>query len=232
MSLQDLQELKNKAFESMKDDLLCPDSDNPILYTIQFYRLLGRHNLFGPCCYDKLFKAIMSLRERPGLYNRRPGYNKKKDQHDNYTAIACSVMFCEEFQLFAEEIDNYGRKHFYSYNNVPPYRFKFSCWRQGFDVFLFRVCADRYPGIINYFWFMGKIFFEFMGRGKDKNHTTSHMLSWLRFEAIGHKWYVKPIHSYWKKKMLKKYSINYIDDIISIYHKGNEFFEGLLKNDN
>ena len=227
-----MKDLKARVLVTMdKHGLYKAGTDNPILYTVQFYCLCKRAGLFDEEDLNRLHRAINSLQVIPGLYNRRPGLNTKKDQHDNYCAIASTVMFGKEFEYYSRSIDDYGAMNHYSYDNRNPLSFSFDCWRQGYSVFFYRACAGRYTGLFNYLWFIGKIWSEFHFRGKEKSYTSSHLLSWLRFEAIGHKWYVKPIYRYWKRKIRRKYRKG-LAEAIGIYHGNTSILYEMAINDN
>jgi hypothetical protein len=214
-------------------------SDNPILFTIQVYALFKELGILNLADKLRLYAAIELIRRRKsggiggqdpvkGLYNRRPGADDRKDQWDNYEAISSSVMFGEEFKLYSEEIDDYGKKFWWpSYDNRSPYRFSihsfwkpfpnfsyFECCRQGWHSFTYKAYASRYFGIFNFLWFAGKVLVE----NNDPQETSGKLISWLRYKAIGYKWYIKPFSWWFKKRMKKMYGKNWMIELIRIYH--------------
>lgn len=218
-------ELKQQVIDSMSEHgLYRAGSDNPILFTVEFYALCERLKIFNLEDAKRLKNSIDALQERPGLFNRRPGLNTKMEDHDNYVAIEASAYLTGLTWGIVIDIERYGQKNFYCYDNTRPNKWSLDGQRQGFDIFLYKVNAGS--GVfhwlgINYLWFAGKIFFEFQGPGKEKDHTTSHMLSWLRFLTVGSSFWIKPIQCYWKKKMLDKYGEKWLYEIYKIYHGEN-----------
>lgn len=248
-------DLKEKIISEMRDGLCQPNSDNPILFTMEFYALLHELGMFDEKDKQRLHDAIKAVAMRdkegkiiPGLYTRRAGTDDdwvRKDQHDNYTAICSSRIFGKEFIKYAKEIVEYGRKTFYSYDNRAPFRFSvhsfkslllgffkapskenlisvgqtFECWRQGWNVFFYKSCADMFHfyNLHNYVWFMGKIWTEYKFKYSKPEHTSSRLLSWLRMKAIGDKWYMKLVSGYWQRKLDGMYK-NGITDVFEIYH--------------
>lgn len=235
------------------------NTDNTILFTTHFYSLLHDIGIFDMDDFSRLNYAILWLQRDftdsdgdkhyvLGLYNRKPFLNNRKDQHDNYCAIACSGVLVPEGHksrtLFAKHIDSYGKITkkctlglLPSYDNRAPYKFSinpfwkpllsgkireafnyFECVRQGFDVFMYKVCADRWPfGLtgINYLWFVGKTLM--LG---PKKETSGKLLDYLRFKALKHKWYIKPWYLLWNKRINKMYE-NGIADCFKMYHGAN-----------
>ena len=184
-------------------------SDNPILFTIQFYSLCKLLGGFDEKDRARLHQAINALAMRdkegrviPGLYTRRGGTDDdwvRKDQHDNYDALASSSMFGDDFKRYAKEILEYGRKNFWSYDNRKPYKFSFECLRQGWNMFHFAACCDKITPLqaLNYVWYWGATYSEFAWEGG----SSGKMLSFIRFGATKDLWYIKPMYNYWKNKV-------------------------------
>lgn len=257
LSREELLELKKKVVESMEEHngLIKHRSDNPVLFTVELYTVLKENYMLDEEDLERLHKAInaVAMRDKDtgkiikGLYTRRAGTEDdyvRKDQHDNYVGIACTSMFGKEFEKYAEAIDDFGFKHLY-HNNRKPKRnniFTKGFWetiRQGFDIALYRMCCDRWPGIFNILWFYSKIMFEIWDFKKvqlwplkidrvSRGYTSSRILSWLRFKAIGHKWYINPIMKYWYKNLYKIYPKG-IQEVFEIYHNGSSNSSTLLK---
>jgi len=213
--------LKEKVISKMGMYGLCePGSDNPILFTAEFYHICKKLKMFDKDDSDRLDKALLFLTESPGLFNRRPKLNTRKEDHDNYVGIVSCSVLSKYARKCLENILWYGEHNFYSYDNTRVNTYSFDCQRQGFDIFLYKVAAGHSPWHwfgINYLWFIGKIFFEFKFKGKEFEHTSSHLLSWLRFLTIGDNKWVKPIKNYWIKKMKKKYGEKWLLTIFRIY---------------
>ena len=117
-------ELKQEVIKTMVWGLYQADSDNAIIFTMQFYTFCKMLNILSFEDVSKLAVTVEALQEKSGLYNRRPGLNTRKEQHDNYVALILAGEFIPQSQI-AQEIEKYGQKHFYCYNNIPPYNFKF-----------------------------------------------------------------------------------------------------------
>jgi hypothetical protein len=244
MNDKKIKELKNIWLSHLdKNGLYISKSDNPILFTIQCYVLLKKMGLFDEEDKNRLQNSLFAIARKIydrvifGLYNRRPGADERKDQHDNYTAIACTSYFGKEFQRYADEIDKYGKQFLWpSYDNRVPFKFSinpfwkpflkgqfrealnyFECVRQGFDIFIYRCCANKYCwGICGqwYLWWIGSVLILLC---KGKGNESSHLLEWITFAAIGHKWYIKPFYCLWKRKINKLYERGLLDIIKKYY---------------
>ena len=239
MNIEKAKKIKAKMISELYNGLYYQYySDNTILFTMEMYALFHELGIFDEVDADRLHKAIRNLGRRrsggfgediiPGLYNRNPGRDDRKDQWDNYAAISFSVMFGKEFQRYPQEILQYGKKFWwYSYDNRAPMKFSvhklfdplpnlkyFECVRQGWHVFTYQVSADCVPNPLFYLWYVGKVSFE----NNDPNKTTGKLISWLRYKAIGHKWYMRPFRWMFNRKIKKLYGDKGITEAFRIYH--------------
>ncbi len=131
-------EIKQAVISQMNSDgLYMYDSDNAILFTLEFYLLCQAHGILDESDPPRLRKALNALRRLddnaqpiPGLYNKRDGSTAQINSHDNYVAIVCSILLGDEFIDVPTEVDNYGRAHFYFYNNVNPGQFNITAFMQ------------------------------------------------------------------------------------------------------
>lgn len=222
-------------------------TDNTILFTIEFYAVLHDIGILTMEDLNRFREALYWIRRRksgglgedivPGLYNRNPGRDMRKDQHDNYCAIASSRMFGKCWSLYAQEIDDYGKQFngfLYSFDNRVPYKFSinpfwaplwkrdwagvakyFECARMGWNVFIYKVCAGRWPfgfTALNYVWWIGSVLVK-----KPYDECSGKMLNYIRFKAMNHKWYVRIWHKFWLKNIESQYT-NGIADVFNIYH--------------
>ena len=239
MNIEKAKEIKKQILSEFKNGLYYQfESDNTILFTVEVYALFHELGIFDQTDALNLKNAIFWLYRRKsggqgadivkGLFNRNPGRDDRKDQWDNYEAIAATVMFGSKFKHYSEEIDDYGKKFYIpSYDNRSPNRFSahsffkpfpnwlyFECCRQGWHTFTYRAYADRYVGVFNFLWFAGKVFVE----NNDPNETTGKLISWLRYKAVGHKRYVKPFKWLFDRKIKKLYGDQGIVEAFKIYH--------------
>lgn len=241
MDIERAKEIKAKMISELHDGLYFRyDTDNTILFTIEMYALFHELGIFDKDDAKRLHKAIRMVGRRasgglgsdiiPGLYNRNPGRDDRKDQWDNYEAISCSTQFGEDFKQYSEEILKYGQIFWwYSYDNRAPGKFSvnsfwksfpnwnyFECCRQGWNVFTYQVNAGNAPNPLYYLWFVGKILIE----NDDPADTSGKLITWLRFRAIGHKWYLKPLKWLFNRKIKKIYK-NGIAGAFKVYHGEN-----------
>lgn len=207
----------------MGEGLYRAGEDNPILFTTEFYNLCVKHKMFDYFDGMRLQNALQSLERKDdkgntieGLYNRRPGLNNRTESHDNYVAI----VFCSKLlnkPEIAARIDDYGRKNFYSYNNVNPFKFSFMRIRQPYDIMYYRIAAQRCLGLLGFIGLI-HLYLSVLLDLIYINHeeTSGKLLSWLRFDLMKSKWYIKPALYLWNWKIDKSYSEG-IADVFGIY---------------
>ena len=238
MDIEKAKQIKAKMISELHDGLYYRfGSDNTILFTIEMYALFQELGIFDNDDAERLHKAIRKLGRRasggtssdiiPGLYNRKPGQDDRKEQWDNYEAISTSAVFGDDFRKYSEEILRYGRKFlWYSYDNRSPNKFSvhsfwkpffnwryFECCRQGWNVFTYQVNAKETPNPFYYLWFVGKILLE----NDNPQDTSGKLITWLRFRAIGNKWYIKPLKWMFDRKIKRIYKDG-IAGAFKVYH--------------
>ena len=196
------------------------ESDNAILFTVQFYLLCYLHGDFQELDQENLIDCLYSLQRIKdgriirGLFNRKPLENTRTQHHDDYVAIALAPLF--GIDDFAKDIVRYGNKNFHCYNNVNPGKFSILRMRQPFDIMFYRIMAKEPIGIIGavgYIQYFFKILFYLF---QDKSKTSSKLLDWLRLNGMK-KWYILPLTKLFNAVLLSKYKAG-IYDLIKIYH--------------
>lgn len=243
MNIQKAKQLKEQILKEFEWNGLYYrfGTDNTILFTIEVYALFHELGIFDEIDAQRLHDAISYLWRREsgglgndiveGLLNRNPGRDDRKEQWDNYEAVSCSVMFGDEFKKYSKQILKYGERFWWwSYDNRVPYKFSkhsfwspfpnwnyFECCRQGWNIFTYKACANYFPGIINSLWYFGKVLLE----NEDPKATSGKLISWLRYKAIGNKWYIKPFKKIFEKKLKKLYGDRGIIECFRIYHGEN-----------
>jgi len=225
-----LLEIKQQIIAQMDSNgLYLWDTDNAILFTVEFYLLCKAQGILDADDAPRLRKALDSLRTKdangnviPGLYNKRINSNDQINSHDNYVATVCSVVLGSEFVDVPSAVDDYGRAHFYFYNNVNPGQFNVTAFMQPSEWALYRICAGRSPGVIPVIWFYGMVFINYFGQNANPQVTSEKLLDWIGFQAVGGKWYMQWIQNYRLAKMKQEYP-NGIQDTFKSY-----FGTGLL----
>ena len=221
------QEIKDKIIFELDIYNCIGGSDNPFLFTFEANLLFYLSEIFTDEDKERLHNAIIHFQtKQKGLFNRIPYNDQRTEHHDNYVAYAAMALF--GFKEYAERIDDYGKKHWYCYNNVPPNQFSISRLRQPFDIFYYRVAANRslkILGLIGYIHFIGALLMNFV---QSKDNTSGKLLDWIRLEVMKHKWYVKPCVWLFNAMLKSKYE-NGMEDVIKVYHFNNVEFQTLAK---
>lgn len=225
MTLQERIKIKNEIVLSMDiNGLLFAKSENSILFTVQFYILCKYWGIYYDKDRRRLAKAVLSLARRDddgeiicGLFNRRPNWDSRKEQHDNYIGHAVASYLGVDFA--AIWICEYGWKHGYVFNNVVPGRIwdlRFA--RFPFDILIYKICAEEWISLIGLFGaihFYGKIWFTESKKVPDD--TSSKLVSYVRMHGIKHKWYMKPLVKKYNKYITEMY-VNGVEDLFKYYH--------------
>ena len=219
-------------------------SDNPILFTVEMYMLMREQSMYDENDRDRLAKAIDSLiRDEngirySGLYNRRPGADDRKQQHDDYVAIAAaSALWLREpsrdILAYANDMKAHTPWYLryipyakYCYDNTKPYNWDYRFLRQPFDVAVYKEGAQATPDILGCIHFYFKLIFQELRQEPDE--TSSRLLSWLRIEATKHRWYMKPAKWLFNYMLKSKYE-NGIEDLMKIYHGNDSYHHRMAK---
>lgn len=158
-------------------------NDNGILWAAEFYYLLDEYKLLDQIDFDRVYKTIVSLQHEntKGLYDRNPGRGKTLEAHDNLGAIsALSVLFDLGF---ARDICDYGDTRGYFFDNTSPDQPKLKSWKQGPEVFFYKLCAYKTPHPVEFAWFVAATIHTCIFHMHD-GATSDGLLTWLKFKAL------------------------------------------------
>lgn len=180
------------------------DNDNGILFLAIGMMLLYKLNSL-PNVKNLVNDSINLLEVEKGLYNRRKN-DDDMDSHDNSVGIyTLSILFNLNYIY---DILNYGKKHWYNYNNRFPGKFEWRCQRQGGDIAFYRICTGDQPGLYFTIWMIVGLWLSAF-----QKKPSTICLGWLRFETL--------------KIALKTQKYSYITKFLVGF--GEKIFNNILK---
>jgi len=161
-----------------------------------------RASVYDSVVLGRFKRAIELLEREPGLLNRQPRYIVDQDSHDNYIA-AISIANIVGSNL-AHRIYDYGKKHWFNYNNVNPGKFTFRSWlgrKLEFRAHL-KMAIGKEPNIIEKLYWCIVIFIAAGSKFDDRDEW---VLSWfLIFTARYQHGIMGIVRRYWIKKFKHK----------------------------
>ena len=94
--------------------------------------------------------AMNTIEIEPGLYTRYPG-STLLEQHDNYVGVALlSVLNNDRARMGA--VCDRGRAMLWNYNDLEPSSWRIQSQRQGGDIALYQIAAERVPNLLLVVW--------------------------------------------------------------------------------
>lgn len=95
---------------------------NCLLYTGTYYALKGKWDIIIPQDTIQYQKTLNIVEIEPGLLKR--AYKDEHESHDDYVGMLAASYFTELKQgttdTFSKRVYNYGKTHWYSWNNLEP----------------------------------------------------------------------------------------------------------------
>lgn len=186
-------------------------NDNGILFVVEFYFLLDCLGLLEESDHERFYSTVSQLAVRrnnkicSGLFNRNPERNDRTESHDNYIAIcAGSALF--NCYLIPKMIVDYGKAHFYIYDNVNPGKLtNLTRLRTGSAIAFYKACGKLSWDILTTTWLHAEFLYDSYKMSLD--NCSSLLLSWIELKAlekVGYKSFLfKIIKKKWMKKFLK-----------------------------
>lgn len=184
-------------------------NDNGILFSVIILTLLRKMKLSNTSLRDMLYANIVIgenlLRKGPvGLYCRRPNQDSVLEAQDNYAALAAIGP------QVAKRICSWGEKHFWNFNNMPPYAWKLEAQRQPGEIAYYQICAEEEPGMFSFSYMCAGLLVNAYDKKASPSDT---QLAWLRIETIDRvgifgflkREMFKKVKSIWFKKMEEKF---------------------------
>ena len=219
---------KGNCYHTQRNPEHNSTSGNHALINATHYTIVKK--LGGKLTDDDIVEAnnyIRDCKEREGIFNRAPD-KFDMQAHDDYVGICCTS---KQLQLpYAEEIYNYGTKHWWYFDNTEETpKFEFRNWfgRFVWTVFTFKACARARANLFLQLAF--GLFLYTQSFNKDLTDTSGRILAWVQKEAVKGKyklvdWFIEK----WEADVKAKYP-NGVGDIMSIYHAPDHPFALILK---
>lgn len=219
------QELQNGYLDSnglVTPSKNSPPSDNGLLYTgqaIMIMDMLGETDGI-----PQLMDAMRACQIEPGLFNRHPWPRFKSGQEgpDDYVAIAAVDMH------WAQCLLEYGRKHWYSYNNEIPGKWTFKSFLGRFLSLIChsKLCAGEKP---NLFLRIAHFVGTYLTTREEAGATSNRLLAQLMIYKLDDHWMSRLEKRLWSANLVKVYGENSINKAVCIYFPSPHPFRGVWK---
>jgi len=163
---------------------------------------------------EEFYKLIGQITIVPGLYKRAPGWDTQ-DSIDNYIGIAAGGYF--SWTEHAEDILNFGKAHWYVFNNEQLGKFR---WKAYFGRFVgvwahIQLCAGIKP---NLFRRIAQAVGLYITTFKKPEETSDRLLGDVMVNCLDNHWVSEIIRWFWKRHLHKKYGERGINRAVQIYY--------------
>lgn len=157
--------------------------DNPTYFRAIWELVIRRAGFKRDGIEIKVSDYLHSLRSTQlGLFHRNPGRVERHNSFDEYSGIAMlAILF--KLPQFADEICQRGEATGYIFNNVDPKDADARYWRQGIDVFQYKMASSRYcPTPYEFAWFILGTLWGLIRT--PRTETSDVILVWSRVETL------------------------------------------------
>jgi hypothetical protein len=179
------------------------------MYTAEYLITLFKRKEWAVSDILRWHKVLEACYSEVGLFARAPGGKDPEAPDDFYgVAAACQVFACREL---AEDVIDYGWKHYGSYNVPTPDRFSWASFmvRQPQLISAFYAAANRgrYNPVIWFLNFITAIIIATSCIGIDpKTNTDARRLCWLLIQAVTPvSWTCKLAAKVWFRRLRRDY---------------------------
>lgn len=183
-----------KAGTESKETFTC---DNYHLLTALYFRILISWG-FKPSQVEllKYAKFVNACTIQPGLMCRFP--NRVSDVSQDECYGACSV-----FKSVAMDMNEFGSKHWYSYNLVNPGAFTFNTFLGRFPCFIgyIKTASKSFPMLWRFYWFVGFI----LSATTSLSESSGKQLSYLQIPIMKDTFIGRVGVSIWTRVMSLRY---------------------------
>lgn len=210
-------------------------SGNGVMYTSEFYSLLTLNNELNE--EDKrMFKFIMQrCQVEPGLYKRSPDHTDQNGG-DDYYGLLTGAYHTQNYDL-AQEVIDYGNKHFWIFNNVKPGSLFHPDGRLNFSAMFFRFpaliahaywAANKTPPLFFYFiWCLVVAFSCTKGR---ENGTDPFRITWSLVKTNDSRgWLAKLVSKLFYKRLKKHFPNGTMNEVALVYYQTGHPFSKYWK---
>lgn len=193
------------------------DNENPTLFSSEYFwlkRYLYRHNAEDN---DKMRKFHLFTNEGlpRGLYRRRLPEDTSEVSHDEYTGKMILIDCGYLPHKVADDICEYGKKNFWSYNDKKPYKLDFSKIRQSRDIYIYKLMSNEHPpNIFEYLYFC--LTFLVGTYSSLKANGGNKILWWFRYAVIKRNGGSGFLCDYISKLFHKRYKLS---ELCKMYYK-------------
>lgn len=148
---------------------------------------LGIYVALGGEC-DWFIETYSALCREPGLICRLPNNFVRHDAQDNQIGAILGGLKLGYLSI-PEEINNYGKRTGYNYNNVEPGVWKLEQQRQGGDIALFKIAAGEKPAWWQLVWLVVGLVLSLYS----KPDPSRDQLAWCRVRILEMKGWLLPL---------------------------------------
>jgi len=159
-------------------------------------------------------ELIVQITIEPGLYKRAPGWNIQ-DSIDNYIGIAAGAYFSGTSH--AHDILNFGKAHWYVFNNEQLGKFRWKAW---FGRFVgvwahIQLCAGMKPNLLRR---IAQAIGLYITTFDKPEETSNRLLGDVQVNCLDNHWVSEIIRWFWKRHLHKKYGELGINGAVRIYY--------------
>lgn len=202
-------------------------SENGQLFIVTYSFLLKHFNqdkqwleLVNDYTRTQLMRSSTGIK---GLYHRNPDLTDRRIMsHDNILAIMCWSKVNNTFHRY--DIWHYLVTHGGLYDNTQGKTTQLSRFLpySPQTMLILGLCAES-KLIYLLFPILFPIFLinTILDCYKPKEQSTSKIIDWITFEAIGNIWYIRPLKKFFEKRMKKQYGNEFLVGLMDTFHGKN-----------
>ena len=211
------------------------DNENPHLFTGMFATLMATLGYYDIDFMHQIEGNMKEAEVVSGLFGRQAvglnGYPKDHPQygehnvvsHDEYNGIVMQSTYIMNRE-YVDEIVEYGKSNYWSYNDAKPFEFELRYCRQPRDRFFYKACSESYsPNIIDKLWFLGSSILTSKSKGERVDGELMLFYKLLTLRLCGYKSkIVNIVEKMYQNNMTKRFGKNWITELHQAYFVVNK----------
>lgn len=209
------------------------DNGNALGYAAHYYSILSRNGLVEDTDRFKLQNAVNAYWKESGLLNRKPN-DPWYQAFDDYEFV-CHAAHMIGLTQIPEQIVQYGRKHWWYFNNTPDQTLRGKNFFGRLPNFVahVKICSGRKPNLFErLYWCLGL----YMGANKDYTNCSGKVREFMyiqNYERSGFKcWFMDKAVISWRNRMNKIYPSLQMGEVLTVYFSQlpwlKKYYEGVL----
>lgn len=195
-----------------------PTSENGQLFLAELILLRDLKKIEPSVLTSFLKFQLQNSKVEKGLYNRNSALTERCTSHDNLAGIFSWSFLTKTKHRF--EIWKYLLKHFGTYDNTKGKSKQLSRFLpfNPSNFFIWGLCAESSIYLLFFLFYLISLV---ISSNKPRGDTSGKILSWVEMYPHREHWLVKHLFGYYQKKMTKQYGLDYIKELMLLYHGKN-----------